>query len=163
MSGQIESLTTYLMKTVPARIQGFFASESLGGQLIPTQKNLGNGFRRLGIARQDIELTWEAYPYREYPPAMLHALVLAWLEESANPLFDELGLPDPSFEVVLDTEQQGRGDVTITLELADELIIIEDPGGDIPLDGTRWRLETPDIWVAEQFGISAVVDHGNKD
>ena len=163
MSGQLESLTAYLMNTMPARIHGTFAAESTGGHLVSTRKNLGNGRRRIGVARQGIELSWYVYPYREYPPAMLYALVLAWIEDSANALFEELDLPEPTFDVVLGTEQQGRGDVTISLELADELLIIEDSRGDIVLDGRRWSLSGPEIWVAEDFDVEVTIDRADKD
>lgn len=163
MSGQLESLTAYLMSTMPARIHGTFEAGSTGGTLVSTRKNLGNGRRRIGVARQGIELSWYAYPYREFPPATLYALVLAWIEGYANTLFDELDLPEPTFDVVLGTEQQGRGDVTITLELADELLIVEDPRGDILLDGRRWSLSGPELWVAEDFDVEVTIERTDKD
>ncbi|MEM5487062.1 phage tail protein [Enterobacter cloacae] len=163
MTGQLESLTAYLLGTMPARIHDMFSVESTGGTLVSTRKNLGNGRRRIGVARQSIEISWYAYPYRDYPPAMLYALVLAWIESYANSLFEELSLPEPTFDVALGTEQRGRGDVTVSLELADELIITEDPKGEIVLDGRRWKLSGPEIWVAEEADVGVKIGRTDKD
>lgn len=153
MSGQLESLTAYLMALTPVRIHGSFMAETAGVQLVRSTRRVSEGQQRIGVARSTVELSWYAYPYREYSPAMIYALVLAWIEGHANDLFDELNLPEPSADISLDTEQQGRGDVTITLELADELILWLDEQGEIELSGERWSLATPEVWTAETFEV----------
>ena len=155
MSGQLESLTSYLLARTPARIHGFFAAEIADVQLIRSTKNLGMGQLRIGLARHTIELSWYAYPYREYQPALIYALVLAWIEGHANKLFDELQLPAPSADVSLDTEQQGRGDLTITLELIEELTAQEHEQGEIELYGKRWTLAGAEVSTAKSFNVEA--------
>lgn len=161
MSGQLESLTEYLLRATPQRIHGTFQSEIADVQLVYSSKELGAGRRRCGIARQTIELSWYAYPYREYPPTLLYILLMAWIEGYANALHDELQLPAPSVDPSLDTEQQGRGDVTITLELAEELVIEEHPQGEIELHGKRWTPVCPEVWTAETFEVLASVKGGS--
>ncbi|HFI1904558.1 TPA: phage tail protein [Enterobacter roggenkampii] len=161
MSGQLESLTEYLLRSTPQRIHGAFKSETVDVQLVYSSKDLGAGRRRCGIARQTIELSWYAYPYREYPPVLLYTLVMAWIEGYANALHDELQLPAPTVDPSLDTEQQGRGDVTITLELAEELVIEEHPQGEIELHGKRWTLVSAEVWTAETFEVMASVKGGS--
>ena len=162
MSGQLESLTEYLLRSTPERIHGAFQSEIVDVQLVYSSKDLGAGQRRCGIARQTIELSWYAYPYREYPPVLLYTLVMAWIEGYANTFHDELQLPPPSVDPSLDTEQHGRGDVTITLELAEELVIQEHPQGEVELHGRRWSPVCPEIWAAETFAVMAGVKGGGN-
>lgn len=159
MSGQLESLTEYLLRATPQRIHGTFKSEPVDVQLVYSSKDLGAGQRRCGFARQTIELSWYAYPYRAYPPVLLYTLVMAWIEGYANAFHDELQLPAPSVDPSLDTEQ-GIGDVTITIELAEELVIEEHPRGEIELHGKRWTPVCPEVWTAEMFEVVASVKGG---
>ncbi|EOK1143080.1 TPA: phage tail protein [Klebsiella pneumoniae] len=157
MSDQLESLTNYLMARTPARIHGFFEAEITGVQLIRSMKDLGLGQMRIGISRSTVMLSWYAYPYREYPPSLIYALVMAWIEGQANALFDELQLPDPAADVSLGTEQQGRGDLTITLELAEALVLRQHEQGEIGLCGKRWTLHEAEVWTAETFDVAPVM------
>lgn len=160
MSGQLESLTEYLLRSTPQRIHGTFKSEPVDVQLVYSSKDLGAGQRRCGFARQTIELSWYAYPYRAYPPVLLYTLVMAWIEGYANAFHDELQLPAPTVDPSLDTEQ-GIGDVTITIELAEELVIEEHPQGEIELHGKRWTPVCPEVWTAETFEVMASVKGGS--
>lgn len=160
MSGQLESLTEYLLRATPQRIHGTFKSEPVDVQLVYSSKDLGAGQRRCGFARQTIELSWYAYPYRLYPPVLLYTLVMAWIEGYANAFHDELQLPAPSVDPSLDTEQ-GIGDVTITIELAEQLVIEEHPQGEIELHGKRWTPVCQEIWTAETFEVMASVKGGS--
>lgn len=153
---QLDCLTNFIRETTPPRTQTYFEAVQDAGTLIRSHKDLGLGQYRLGIARYSVTLDWASLPYRLYSPVLLYAAVLAWLEQSRSALFDELELPDPTFDVVFDNEQS-CSDVLITLELADEITIIRDPVGDILLNGERWALQTPDMFIAESFSLDTSV------
>ncbi|HBM2908091.1 TPA: phage tail protein [Klebsiella michiganensis] len=153
---QLDSLTRFIRENTPPRTQTYFEAVQDSGTLIRSFKDMGLGQYRLGIARYTVTLDWASLPYRLYSPVLLYAAVLAWLEQFRDPLFDELELPDPTFDVVFDNEQS-CSDVLITLELADAITIIRDPAGDILLNGERWMLQTPDIFTAEEFGLDVEV------
>lgn len=160
MSGQLQSLTDYLLARTPERIHGFFAAEIADVQLIRSTKDLGMGQMRIGLARHTVELSWYAYPYHEYQPVLIYALVLAWIEGNANAIYDELQLPAPTADVSLGTEQQGRGDLTITLELIEELTMQEHKRGEIELYGKCWTLAEAEVSAAKSFLIKTCIDVG---
>lgn len=155
---QIESLTAFLDKTMPPRAMQFFASEINDAHLMHAAKALGLGQRRIGIFRYNALLTWDRFPYRECPPALVYALVFAWIEQHRNSLFDELNLAEPVVDIEFDDEKTGS--LAITIELADEITITPDEQGEIPINEKLWRLEYPEIWTATQGYLYAASETG---
>ncbi|EJN6130947.1 hypothetical protein NQI28_004968, partial [Salmonella enterica] len=51
-------------------------------------------------------------------------------------------------------------EVTISMPLADAIILIPDESGLITMNGSRYRLDKPEIWVAEDIAVSAVRSEG---
>lgn len=145
---QIESLTAYLEQNMPPRAMQFFNSEINDAHLMHAAKAMGLGQRRIGLFRYNALLSWDRFPYRECPPALVYALFFAWIEQYRNTFYDELELAEPTVDIEFDEEKTGS--LAITIELADEITITPDDKGEIPIGDQRWRLETPEIWTATQ-------------
>ncbi|MEB7742719.1 phage tail protein, partial [Escherichia coli] len=91
------------------------------------------------------------FPFRRYSPGLVYALLMAWLEEHANPLREAFHMDDPSVDPQFDDE--GACLLDITVGLADPLIIREQEDGPIPYRGKRWALVNPEIWTAETMQL----------
>ncbi|WP_411705643.1 phage tail protein [Edaphovirga cremea] len=155
---QIESLTDFLTENMPPRAMHQFVSEIQDATLPPAAKALGLGQRRLGIFRYNAALSWGRFPFRECPPALVYALLYAWIEQYRNPLYDEMRLGAPDVDIEFDDEMTGS--LSIVIELADEVTVIEDPEGPIPIGNKRYRLANPDIWTAKRGWMYAAGSTG---
>ncbi|BEM82132.1 phage tail protein [Serratia marcescens] len=155
---QIESLTGFLEQYMPTRAMQFFESAMEDATLVYSVKALGLGQRRLGVFRYTARLSWDRFPYRLCPPALVYALVFAWIDASRNNLYDELALGEPAVDIEFDEEKTGT--LSITLELADEITITPDEAGEIPLAGKRWRLSYPEIHTATSGYLYAAAENG---
>lgn len=152
---QLEDLTAYLQAYMPPRSLQFFDADMVSGEMIRSTKALGLGRYRLGIIRYTAVLAWLGFPFREYPPALIYAHVMAWIEERQNQLANELNLPPPRIDPAFDHER--AADLMIDIEMVDEITVIEDPQGDIHFNGKRWSLEPPKVYTATEFEIVATV------
>lgn len=153
---QLSSLTQFLKDNLPERVRDFdsYMDEQ---KIVVSNKDIGMGQRRIGYTTYTGELRWDSWPYRMCNPQLLYTLVLVWLGDFAGTLREDIGLPDPDVDAVMIDEQTAI--VSVTVPLVDELGIIEDNGGPIPHDGTRWRLGDPVVLIAEQatiYGADAV-------
>lgn len=148
---QLAELTAYIQEQLPRRANITFSSEMDDITLIPAVKNLGNGCLRTQVRQYDAVLTWETWPYRLANPDLLFAIIDSWLTIHANGLRDELALPAPKIDV--DVDDQGNAWLQITIQMADPLTLREDEHGEILRNGKRYRLDDPDIWIAEHYTI----------
>lgn len=155
---QIESLTGYLEQHMPDRAMQFFESAMEDATLVYSVKALGLGQRRLGVFRYSARLSWDRFPYRQCPPALVYAMVFAWADTSRNHLYDELSLGEPAVDIEFDEEETSS--LSITLELADEITITPDEAGEIVMAGKRWRLAYPDVHVATKGYLYAAATNG---
>ncbi|MEX3171577.1 phage tail protein [Serratia quinivorans] len=152
---QLSELTAFMTERLPPRVRGF-DSWMDNQKLTPALKNLGKGQRRIGITTYDGVLEWDKFPYRELDPAVLFALVLSWLMEGANDARSDLNLDNPDVEVELYDEESAL--VTITVPLVDEIVLLPNSNGEIPLDGESWGVVDPTYDHAEEaviFGADA--------
>lgn len=155
---QLDSLTAFITAAVPKRVMEGFDSQMDEVQFIPAQRDKGLGQYRLSIIRYNAVLTWERFPYREYDPKIVMALLLSWLSQEERAVFEEIGIDSelPDFDIeVIDSK---TAIVVVTLPLADELDLVPDDEGPIPFDGKRWRLAQPEIWTATDVEVIPVVD-----
>ncbi|WP_174634676.1 phage tail protein [Yersinia thracica] len=143
---QIESLTAFLTENLPERAMQQFESAIDSASIITAPKALGLEQRRLGIFRYHAVLNWGAFPYRICAPAEVYALILAWLDSYRNEIYDELELADPAVDIEFDEENSSP--LEIVVELADSINIRLDKNGNIPLQGQRWVLASPEIMIA---------------
>ncbi|MCW6024054.1 phage tail protein [Serratia marcescens] len=152
---QLSELTDFVDNCLPARVK-ISASWMDNQKLIPAMKNIGKGQRRISITTYDGVLEWDKLPYRVFDPAILHALVAAWLEEGANELRSDLNLSEPDIEIEPYDEETAL--ITITVPLVDEVFIVPDENGIIPLAGQKWSVVNATYDYAEEaviFGADA--------
>ncbi|MCU2344547.1 MULTISPECIES: phage tail protein [Enterobacter cloacae complex] len=145
---QLESLTAFITANLPPDAMQMFSSSMDDCELVRSAKALGNNQRRIGVLTYSARLSWDNFPFREYSPGLIYALVLAWVDEHANDLRDELKLPDPTVDPEFDDE--GSCILDVVVGLADPVIIREVDDGPIPFRGKSWDIVNPEIWVAEE-------------
>ncbi|MET6556960.1 phage tail protein [Citrobacter farmeri] len=144
---QLESLTAFITANMPDDAMQMFSSAMEDCELLRSVRALGNNQRRVGVLTYSARLSWDNFPFRKYSPGLVYALVLAWVDEHANELREELKLPDPTVDPEFDDE--GSCILDVVVGLADPLIIREQEDGPIPFRGKQWGLVDPEIWVAE--------------
>lgn len=154
---QLESLTAFITENLPADAMQMFSSSMDDCELMRSAKGLGNDQRRIGVLTYSARLSWDNFPFRKYSPGLVYALVLAWVDEHANELRDELKLPDPTVDPEFDDE--GTCILDVVVALADPLIIREQESGPIPFRDKAWDLVNPEIWVAEEADV--IVQRGD--
>lgn len=154
---QLESLTAFITANLQPDAMQMFSSSMDDCELVRSAKALGNNQRRIGVLTYSARLSWDNFPFRKYSPGLIYALVLAWVDEHANELRDELKLPDPTVDPEFDDE--GSCILDVVVGLADPVIIREVEDGPIPFRGKAWDIVNPEIWVAEEAEI--IVQHGD--
>lgn len=155
---QLQSLTAFFRENVPGRAQLSFDSVIDDMQVLPAAKDYGQGQCRMAVIRYNALLSWERFPYRVCAPQLLFALLEAWLDDHSDPVMDEVGITDadPDWDVSVESEETAT--IVLTMPLLEELVVVEDEKGEIPWQGTRWRLVEPEVWTA----LSGAV-YGNDD
>ena len=147
---QLDSLTAFLRGNVPPRAMQSFTSEMTALKTIPAAKSLGMDQERLSVIRYDAELIWERFPFRECDPRLLMALLEVWLasDSADRELFSQVGITNanPDWDIELIDEEAAI--VTVTVPMAESLIIVPDEQGNIPYQGGRYRLADAEIWTA---------------
>ncbi|HEO9045952.1 TPA: phage tail protein [Enterobacter kobei] len=153
---QLDDIVAFLTRVMPARTLDYFNADMTAVQLIPSTKSLGLGYYRLGILRYTATISWNGFPYREYPPAMIWAHLLSWLHDHRNEVSSELELPMPTIDPLFIDEWSS--DIDIDIELADEITIQESSDGEIEFMGKRWRLLLPETSYATEHVVRAAMD-----
>ncbi len=148
---QLESLTAFITENLPPDAMQFFISRQEDARLVRSQKALGNGQVRMGVLTYTGVIGWDNFPFRRYSPGVVYALVMAWLEEHADPLREEFRLEDAVVDPQFDDEDACLLDISVGL--ADPLIIREQADGPVPWKGKRWTLVNPEIWTAESVEL----------
>ncbi|EBG1930509.1 TPA: hypothetical protein JDD40_001285 [Salmonella enterica subsp. diarizonae] len=151
---QFDSLYAYLRQVFDASVfdNTYFDSWMSDIRLLPAMKNIGLGQIIVGIRQYNAVFDWQRWPWRQIDPDLLLCALLAWIGEQANDLYSQLELdaPDINIEPTDDT----IAEVTISMPLADPIILIPDENGPVIMDGIRYRLDKPEIWVAEDITVS---------
>lgn len=145
---QLASLTGFIRANMPARAMQSFTSEMESVKTIPAGKEMGLGQVRLSVIRYDAALMWERFPYRECDPRQVMALLEVWLTQEDRDLFSQVGITsaDPDWDIELIDEETAI--VTVTVPMAEALIIVPDNDGAIPYQGERYRLADAEVWTA---------------
>lgn len=153
---QLKSLTAFITEAMPSSVMAGFSGRMDEIQLIPAHQDKGLEQYRLAIIRYKAVLTWASFPYQEYDPRLLMALLLSWLSQEERTLFEEIGIDSerPVFDI--DPIDSSTATVVVTLPMAEELNLAPDEQGPIPFDGQRWKLTDPEIWTATEAEILPV-------
>lgn len=138
---QLDELNAFIRRCLPERLIDTVGADAWmdGIRLASAPKDCGLNQRRVGIRRYNASLAWERWPYRQYDPDVLFALVMVWLIEhdGHDPISQEPIEPDVFVELIDDE----NAIVVITLPLTDDIIIKEDAqGGVIPLKGKQYSV-----------------------
>ena len=150
---QLESLTAFITDNLPPDAMQMFSSSMDDCELVRSAKALGNNQTRIGVLTYSARLSWDNFPFRRYSPGLIYALVIAWANEHANELRDELKLAEPTVDPEFDDE--GSCILDVVIGLADPLVIRQTEDGPIPYKGKRWDIVNPEIWVAAEMDIIA--------
>lgn len=86
------------------------------------------------------------------PGTLLIAEVMAWIQDN-DPQRDHTNLAPP--EINIEGNDAFTGDIEISIDFEERLVILEDPAGPISFNGKKWRLAEPEIVPAEKFNLSA--------
>lgn len=159
---QLDALTVFVKANMQERAFQGFSSHMDEMKFIPAQKELGLNQRRIAVIQYTGLLAWDRFPYRLCDPRELAALCLAWLMESDRELFEEMGIDNdlPDFEIDLIDEETAV--LVVSVPMVEALNVVRDEKGAIPMDGERWKLEDPEIWIASQALIYGVDSQGAK-
>lgn len=120
-------------------------------RLVPEGKNETVGIDDMvgvNLAYMDYNAVFFIENFSSNNPALLLALVIAWLMENDPDRDSDM---DPTFEI--DPIDDKHDDVEIKMPFKEKLQIKLDPNGKIFLDGKFWSLAEPDIKTAEEINI----------
>ncbi|HAF2130354.1 TPA: hypothetical protein G9F27_004642 [Salmonella enterica] len=151
---QFDSLYAYLHQVFDASVfdNTYFDSWMDDIRLLPAVKNMGLGQIRMGIRQYNAVFDWQRWPWRQIDPDLLLCALLVWRDEQANDLYNQLELGAP--DVYITTPEDNVAQVTINMPLADPINLIPDENGPIIMNGIRYRLDKPEVWVAEDITVS---------
>ncbi|WP_312156320.1 phage tail protein [Lelliottia nimipressuralis] len=150
---QLDSLYNYFIGCLPERLMKTTGADAWMDniQLVRTSKALGLGQQLIGERRYDGVLGWDRWPYRDYSPDLIFALVNAWLDEFGNERRHQLGLGDPEPYVEIVDNQTAI--ITISVPLVDQIPMVPDEKGLIRYFGKRYSLKEPVIHTAQEAWI----------
>ncbi|OWF73321.1 hypothetical protein B4902_08575 [Yersinia frederiksenii] len=159
---QLDELFDFVRSNLPERLMKTTGADAWMEdiEIIHGAKAWGLNQRRVAIRQYQATLAWESWPYRQYDPDTLFALVMVWLAKHANEHYNRDELPPP--DVILQLTDNQSATVFITVKLADDIILVEDEAeGIIPLEGKRYRVAPPAIntatagWIIGANGTAA--------
>lgn len=158
---QFDSLYTYLRQAFDASVfdNTWFDSWMSDIRLLPSMKNMGLGQIRMGIRQYNAVFDWQRWPWRQIDPDLLLCAMLIWRNEQANDLYSQLELDAP--DISIEPTDDNIAEVTISMPLADAIVLIPDESGPIIMDDIRYRLDKPEIWLAQDVTVSAVSKRGD--
>ncbi|ENQ2584716.1 phage tail protein, partial [Escherichia coli] len=76
----------------------------------------------------------------------------SWLNDYGGELRETMAPDTPGVDVEVDDENEVAW-MEISLPLVDPIVLIPDKNGPIPRNGKRYRLGSPEIWVAESIRV----------
>ncbi|AXF75330.1 phage tail protein [Erwinia tracheiphila] len=148
---QLDDLYRFVHEALPDRLMETTGADAWMDdiELINAAKAWGLNQRRIWVRRYNATLAWERWPYRQYAPDVLFALIGVWLNEHANEHYNQLELAPPA--VFVELMDNGNAVITITVPLADDVIIAEDAeNGVIPMKDKRWSVVSGGVDIAER-------------
>lgn len=150
---QLDALWGFINANLKERLRISASDMEMDNLRITRQtKNLGLGQIRTAIRQYDAVIYLYRWPYEECNPDIVLQLILAWMDEHANTLQDEISLGEPEMEATIDNGEKSA-EVIFTIPMADELVLREDENGIIPRGGKRYSLVEPQVWVAEKADV----------
>ncbi|EKN3394964.1 TPA: phage tail protein [Yersinia enterocolitica] len=146
---QLDELYGFVSSLLPERLMKTTGADAWMEdiEIIHAAKAWGLGQRRVAIRQYQATLAWERWPYRQYDPDTLFALVMVWLAKHANEHYNRDEMPPP--DVIMQLKDNDNAILYVTVPLADNIILIEDEDeGIIPIEGKRYRVAPPTVNTA---------------
>lgn len=154
---KLQALTGFMQVNLPPRLRSLeFNSDMDELRFTPAQRDLGLNQYQLALMQFDAVLSWGRFPYREYDPRNLCALLLVWLIENADNRDTEPSLPSIDIDVI----DAKTAIVVVSMAITESLSIVKDPAGVIPFMGEQWRLADPELWLAHEGMLFAADSQG---
>lgn len=159
---QLDELYGFVSSLLPERLMKTTGADAWMEdiEIIHAAKAWGLGQRRVAIRQYQATLAWERWPYRQYDPDTLFALVMVWLAKHANEHYNRDEMPPP--DVIMQLKDNDNAILYVTVPLADNIILIEDEDeGIIPIEGKRYRVAPPTVntatagWIVGANGATA--------
>lgn len=148
---QLNSLVKFIKDNVPKRYMNEFDNWMDAPTLKRSQKALGLEQRRLGVVVYNGTLSWDRFPFREFDPQIIFALVLVWL--AVNEPVEGIKTEEPTIDLEMIDDK--NADLTIQVGMVDEIIVKLDESGPIPINGNQYSICSPEIWTAEELDLIA--------
>ncbi|OJB87241.1 phage tail protein [Yersinia ruckeri] len=144
---KLQRLTAFIEAHLPERLRGLeFNSAMDEVSFIPAQRDLGLDQYQLALMKFDAVLSWGRFPYRDYDPRNLCALLMIWGIENPPDSGEDMEQPNLDIEVI----DEKIAMVVVSLSLSESLSIVKDEHGSLPFEGNKWRLTDPELWIAMQ-------------
>ncbi|MCS3460499.1 hypothetical protein M2367_002669 [Aeromonas sp. BIGb0445] len=147
----LQALHTELLRVLPPKCHKRLDSWMENGTIKLEPKNMGPTGSNVGWLTYQAVFTVEQLPFRDLDPAILLAVVAAWVQEHDD-YREDFELPDPEYAVTPNDEQ--TADLEIQLAFAEPLRLIEQADGPIHWLGKHWQVAPYAIWVAEQIDMN---------
>lgn len=166
---QLDELYGFVSSLLPERLMKTTGADAWMEdiEIIHAAKAWGLGQRRVAIRQYQATLAWERWPYRQYDPDTLFALVMVWLAKHANEHYNRDEMPPP--DVIMQLKDNDNAILYVTVPLADNIILIEDEDeGIIPIEGKRYRVAPPTVntatagWIVGANGATAPTHPAGK-
>jgi len=136
-----EAVSAALPQKCRADLESWMENGSL--QICPIDMGLGVNVARL---QYDALFLIERLPFRVVDPAIILAVVAAWLQDYDTDR-EMMNLPDPSYAVVQNDDN--TADLEISIQFSEPLRLVPDEAGPVPYQGQRYRVASYEIWIAE--------------
>ncbi|CAM3633281.1 phage tail protein [Yersinia ruckeri] len=144
---KLQRLTAFIEANLPERLRGLeFDSAMDEVSFIPAQRDLGLDQYQLALMTFDAVLSWGRFPYRDYDPRNLCALLMIWGIENSPDSGEAIEPPNLDIDVI----DEKTAMVVVSLSLSESLSIVRDKNGELPFEGDKWRLTDPKLWIAMQ-------------
>lgn len=145
----LQGLNQHLSQAIPERLHKYFECwmEDVELTLQPKDQGLGSD---IGYMQYTAVFSFEQFPFKKVHPSTVMINVLAWLDDN-DELREKFDLAEPRFDI--EPESDDTVIMTLEVELIEQLMVIEDPNGDIVWRGKRWINAPYEIWEAEHISI----------
>ena len=150
---KLQHLTRYLIESLKTSVlDNKIDAWQENITLIVNGEDCGNGGIRIARWKYNSVISIESYPQNLLDPRYLLSAVACWISEHDHQRTD-YGLSHPSISI--DYLDDATVDVSIELELFEDIEMIPDDNGILSYIGQRYRVENAHIYIAEEFEICA--------
>lgn len=147
----LAELTAAIRAVLPHKCRPHLDSWMENGTISLQPRDMGTGVN-VGQLQYDAVFSIEALPFRAYDPAIVLAVVAAWLQDNDD-IREQLELGDPQY--VVTPNDDDTADLEITVTFSEPLRLVPDDNGPVNYGGKRWSVQQYDIFVAESGTITA--------